>query len=124
MPFQSDWASIMGRFLAQYGSVAVVCFSLRNNNELPSSETKLQVNNLPVANLISLLVPPDLWDNVINIKPRAIVTQTHFWRYWQYHVRLFLFDFLILFFSSICHCETDTCACLRHHTKSLLGNQH
>ena len=48
---------------------------------------------------------PDLWDNVRNVEQRRIVTQTHFCRYRQYHVHLFLF---VDFFSGICHLEIDT----------------
>ena len=41
--------------------------------------------------------PPDLWDNVTDVKHRVSVTQTHFWKYRQYHVRLFF----ICFFSPV-----------------------
>ena len=64
---------------------------------------------------------PDWRDNVIHDKHRAIATKSHFQRYRQYHVRLFSFGCLILFYG-ICRCETNTCACLPHHAKSLLGN--
>ena len=36
----------------------------------------------------------------------------------------FLFGCLIFFFSGKCRCETNPCAVLPHHTKSLLGKGH
>ena len=32
-----------------------------------------------VVSLVGSIYPPDSWDNVIDVKHRAIVTQTHFW---------------------------------------------
>ena len=58
-----------------------------------------------LVKLVSYIYLLDLWDNVVDVKHRAIITQTHFYRYRQYHVRL---SFLI-FFSGLCRCETDTC---------------
>ena len=69
--------------------------------------------------LVSSIYPPYSWD-VINVKHRAIVTQTHFRRYRQYHACLF-FIWLLNFFYGICRCETDTWDNLSHHTKYLLG---
>ena len=47
--------------------------------------------------LVSFIYPLDLRDNAIDVKHRAIVTQNHFRRYQQYHVRLFFIWFLIFF---------------------------
>ena len=58
--------------------------------------------------LFSFSYPTDSWDNVINVKYRAIVT--HFRRYRQNHVRWFFIWFSSFFFSGICRCETNTCA--------------
>ena len=37
--------------------------------------------------------PPDSWETfIVDVLHGTIVTQTHFWRYLQYHIRLFFFS--------------------------------
>ena len=72
--------------------------------------------------LVVSIYPPDLWNNVVNVKHELIVTQTHFRRYRRHHALLFLIGLFHIIFSGMYRCETDTGVSLPHHTKYMLGD--